>query len=459
MHWGEFQTIYDAMSRIHPPAILVKAAGNNYPHSLSSISNQFSKDFDGIIVGSLSPNGFVSEFSQEGEEVHILAPSDNWITSVGSDGYYEQFGGTSGAAPLVTGSLAGFEWLSGYHPTASEAKLLLEQTAIPTIHSAFENPRRNGVGMLNAYKLGMVGKRLKEKCHDNEECFQREIQNPDNYEFSINAENILEQINGAFPECSNQPNETQTISCEDKKSAFKNLRQALLLDIENVNLLEKLHCIHRQEGFLENAFNVELTIASVTKDEDQTVQNLKKLIQRLHENTAEEFENARNKLALMIGDIDGEQLKLLEPLTQNSDEGVRIVAIQAIGEIGDPKGLELLKNSLQDSSGYVRSLVAEAIGKIGDSKGLELLKELIQDSDGWVRSAAIQAIGKIGDPKGLELLEDLLQDSSGWVRSAVAEAIGNIGGERAIRMLRILILDSDEEVRRMAIEYIHKLQQ
>ena len=327
MIWEESQAVYEAMSQIHPPAILVKGAGNDYPRSLDSRESQFSKDFDGIIVGSLSPNGFVSEFSQEGEEVHILAPSDHWITSVGSDGSYERFSGTSGATPLVTGSLAGFEWLSGYHPTASEAKLLLEQTAIPTIHSVLENPRRNGVGMLNAYKLGMVGKRLKEKCHDNEECFQREIQNPDNYEFSINAENILEQVYSTFPECSNQPNETPT-SCEDKRSAFKNLRQAILLDIENVNLLEKLHCIYEKEGFLENATHINSTIASVTKDEDQMLEHLKPLIQNSPE-------DARRKLELIIDGI-GEEKKLRflrNLLDQNSSDQIKIQLILAMWSI------------------------------------------------------------------------------------------------------------------------------
>ena len=61
-----------------------------------------------------------------------MAPGDYYLTSVDGDGNYRQFGGTSGATPLVTGSLAGFEWLSGYHPTAEEAKILLEKTAILT---------------------------------------------------------------------------------------------------------------------------------------------------------------------------------------------------------------------------------------------------------------------------------------------------------------------------------------
>ena len=84
----------------------------------------------------------------------------------------------------MTGGLAGFEWLSGYHPTPEEAKFLLEQTAVPTIHSVFEDPKKNGKGMLNAYKLGIVAQRLKDKCNNNHQCFKEEIKKSENYQFA-----------------------------------------------------------------------------------------------------------------------------------------------------------------------------------------------------------------------------------------------------------------------------------
>ena len=114
--------------------------------------------------------------------------------------------------PLVTGSLAGFEWLSGYHPTAEEAKLLLEKTAVPTIHSVFEDPKKNGKGMLNAYKLGIVAQRLKEKCKNIHHCFKKEIRNPENYQFSA-APSVLDNVRSAFPQCSNHIEGVKEIDC------------------------------------------------------------------------------------------------------------------------------------------------------------------------------------------------------------------------------------------------------
>ena len=218
MLWLESKDIYEVFRKLSPPAIVITGSGNFFPGRLDKIKSKASKNFDVVIVGSFSPSGFVSDFSNSGEEVHILAPSGDWITSAGKNGEYKKFRGTSGAASLVTGSLAAFEWLSGYHPTSKEAKVLLEKTAIPTLHS-HEKPQVNGVGLLNAYKLGEVGKRLKKKCEDkNLSCFKEEILNEENYHFDVD-ESLKRDLNRAFPSCSTgvQPvSSLEGLSCEEK---------------------------------------------------------------------------------------------------------------------------------------------------------------------------------------------------------------------------------------------------
>ena len=439
MNWKESQTIYEAMSKIHPPAILVKAAGNDYPWSLDPIDSQFSKNFDSILVGSLSPSGVVSDFSQEGEEVHILAPADRWLTSINSDGSYVKFGGTSGAAPLVTGSLASFEQLSGYHPTPAEAKLLLEQTAIPTIHSAFENPRRNGVGMLNAYKLGMVAKRLKEKCKKNDHCFKMEILNLKNYEFPIDKEDILEQTNKTFPQCSDE-DQVQAISCADKKSAFKKLRQAVLLDIENISLLEKLHCVYTQEGFSENALNVEATIAAVTRSEDQ----LLKLSYRSKIEAVKIAQRVRSKVVT----------ERLKDLALDPDEGLRQQIAIAAGLIGGTENLKLLKDLALDPDASVRNGVALGAGHIGGTEGSRLLKDLALDPDNNVMMGVAIGAGAIGGEEGSEILQVLFPDPN--ERGSVAHFAQEIGNLAGLKILRVLELDPDPEIRSLATETIQE---
>ena len=200
MSWAGSEDIYEVFEKLSPPAIVVTVSGNTFPLGLDSLKSKASKKIDTIVVGSFSSSGFVSEFSNSGKEVHIMAPSDDWITSANKNGEYKKFGGTSGATPLVTGSLAGFEWLSGYHPTPKEAKILLEQTALPTLHS-HEEPQINGMGLLNAYKLGKVGKRLKERCRNKSlSCFKDEILNEEIYHFDVD-ENLKRDLRRTFPSC------------------------------------------------------------------------------------------------------------------------------------------------------------------------------------------------------------------------------------------------------------------
>ena len=208
-------------------------SGNEFSKGvLESIKNKASKKFDAILVGSFSPKGFASDFSNSGEEVHIMAPSDRWISSAGNNGEYRRFSGTSGATPLVTGSLAGFEWLSGYHPTSKEAKVLLEKTAFPTLHS-HEKPKINGVGLLNAYKLGEVGKRLKKKCENRKSCFKKEILNEENYRFDLDK-SLEKDLSKVFPSCSMGKGiivaSLKEPECQTKRKIFKRLRKTVLLN-------------------------------------------------------------------------------------------------------------------------------------------------------------------------------------------------------------------------------------
>ena len=247
-------TFGNILKALSPPSVVVVAAGNNYPGDIRHEKNETSKDksINTILVGSMAPDGRRSHFSVTGKEIHIMAPSDVYIRSAIEDDIPAPFGGTSAATPLVTGSLAGFEWLSGYHPTAAESKLLLEKTAVPTL-AANQSPRLSGVGMLNAYKLGMVGKRLKVTCGRNAACFKEKIQKDATYDFSED-QGLLQAVNNAFPHCSsNQCSTASSRTCEDKAAVFERLRKAAFLNPSNGELWRNIACIYDSGNFTKNA--------------------------------------------------------------------------------------------------------------------------------------------------------------------------------------------------------------
>ena len=248
---------YDAFKKLSPPSVIVVAADNYFPETMDDMKSRASKDFDVIAVGNLSPDGFAASSSVAGEEIHILAPAgeSSVLASADYEGDYMGFGGTSGAAPQVTGALAAFEWLSGYHPSAAEAKRLLEKTASPSLH-AFEEPRRNGAGLLNVYRLGAVAQKLKEKCKrakNDKSCIQKEIQGEAIYQFEPDP-SLEKELDRAFPECSKKK-QTKIIKadCPEKAKIFRKLRKAALLTPKKKHLWDFLGCIYKEAGFSGNS--------------------------------------------------------------------------------------------------------------------------------------------------------------------------------------------------------------
>ena len=418
--------VYDAFKSLSPPAIVVVASGNDFPRPVRDIESKASRNFNTVLVGSLSPEGFVSDSSQSGEEVHILAPSDDYITSAKEDGSYSIFSGTSGAAPLVTGSLAGFEWLSGYHPTAEVAKLLLERTALPTLNS-HENPQTNGVGLLNTYKLGMVGKRLKEKCQNKDpSCFQEEINNEENYHFDVD-QNLQDELNRVFPSCASgekSSNLSEGLNCEEKRKTFTRLREAFFLNPEeNKNLLKTLSCIYKERGFSQNvealdrlALALESTedvkaFVRVSMDEEELVSpEIIRLMLGMR-GFEEEF-NRHSELEEKLTSIRfGEyaELPLLKEALHIGNLDLKKRAVNQAAYLGE-LGLPLLEQAFNTDNLDLQKEAVDAAAYLGEL-GLPLLEQAFNTDNLDLQKEAVRVASEMGE-LGLPLLEQALNTGS-----------------------------------------------
>ena len=420
MSWGESQDIYEVFQKLASSkaskSIIVSTSGNDFPTAIDPVKNQASKNFDAILVGSFSPYGLVSKFSQSGEELSIIAPSDDWITSAGKSWENEQFGGTSGAAPLVTGSLAGFEWLSGYHPTAKEAKILLEKTALPTLHS-HEKPRINGAGLLNAYKLGEVAKRLKEKCQGKIIfCFKEEILKDENYYFPEDK-SLKRDLRRVFPTCSKGENTESKLpaSCEQKSELFKRLRKAVLLN-PNKELLSSLSCIYKRAGFNHNAEALN-KLAMALRTEKEVRATLQSLLSRKEEDVSgdylrlmlgmggfeEEFNLSELRRGIEIASGVGEmRLPLLEKAFASGDLKLQKRVLYSARNTGE-KGLPLLEKAFASGDFELQERALGLASRIGE-KGLPLLEKGFASGNLELQEATLYSVGHIGE-KGLPLLE------------------------------------------------------
>ena len=430
MEWGRSEDIYEVFkelssSKISQP-IIVTSSGNSFPKRLDDIKSKAAQDFSTIIVGGFSPSGFVTGSSQSGKEVSILAPSEKIIT-VGKNREYIIASGTSVATPLVTGSLVGFEWLSGYHPTAKEAKILLEKTALPTLHS-FEKPRLNGAGLLNAYKLGEVAKRLKEKCKNKSiACFKEEILKDENYRFSKDK-NLRRDLARAFPLCVEGEKSLAESSCEEKKEVFKRLRKEILLN-PSKRLLKSLSCIYKEGEFLGNAEALEkLAMALGTERE---------LRAKLRASLSKEEDVSDDELRLILG-MGGfeDELNLSEwerGHDMASSLGGRALPLFAKGfTSGDLKRLKQLVSSMSRFAG---------------KRALPLLEKGFATGNRKLQEVVLHLAGQIGE-KALPWLNKILKDESldKEIREKIKDQIDSIEEETTLNNQSSLILLSFTDI-------------
>ena len=182
---------------------IITSAGNKY-RAVMPKKNHTARNLRAIVVTSLDPQGRPSHFTSYSDAATIAAPSDNSIRSYDFAGNRENFSGTSGATPLVTGALGGFTLLSGYPLETLEARFVLEKTAIPLPFL----PRSHllGSGMLNAYKMGRVALRLKERCEKfspelRDACFYNAVRNENVYRFETESRELFSRARQSFPEC------------------------------------------------------------------------------------------------------------------------------------------------------------------------------------------------------------------------------------------------------------------
>lgn len=197
----------------------------------------------------------------------------------------------------------------------------------------------------------------------------------------------------------------------------------------------------------------------------------------------------------------------VEPLIsalKDNDRNVRIMAIRALGAIGDARAVEPIILALEDKDWDVRDSAAAALGRIGDVRAVEPListfrankKSLWErivpyyeddgpgypernptpakalgaigepavaplisaiKSDDEIGVAAAGALKYIADTRAFESLISALKDEKYLVRGAAAEALGNIGDARAAELLISALEDESSYVRAGAAGALGKI--
>ncbi|MFC1808592.1 HEAT repeat domain-containing protein [Candidatus Omnitrophota bacterium] len=152
------------------------------------------------------------------------------------------------------------------------------------------------------------------------------------------------------------------------------------------------------------------------------VDALKKMNEYTDERKAINFLYARNieELVKIGNDAVPALIKAL-----HDDQGyLRVIAAEALGDIGDRDTVPVLIKALDDSEWHVREKVVEALGKIGDKRAVPAIVRVLKDSNMEVSKASVEALGKIGDKGAVPALTELLRSS---LRDMARDALKKMG--------------------------------
>lgn len=124
--------------------------------------------------------------------------------------------------------------------------------------------------------------------------------------------------------------------------------------------------------------------------------------------------------------------RLAELLLRHKDPQVRNNAAYVLGELGEAGAIPILRRAVHDEEVALQAV--EAMAKLGDDRAFQQLTIFTHDYRGDRRIVALNALGALRDPKGLKAIElQYIEASMIEVRLAAARAMGCFGRKDGLR--------------------------
>jgi HEAT repeat protein len=127
---------------------------------------------------------------------------------------------------------------------------------------------------------------------------------------------------------------------------------------------------------------------------------------------------------------------------------IRKGAVEALGELGDSRGIEpLICTATEDQNDGVRHLAVNALIKHGSLAVEPLMAALAEGASGERKRLAVHVLGQISDKRAVFPLISKLTESDPLLRKSAIEVLGKFGDVRAVDALIVALKDSDITVR------------
>lgn len=234
--WSQESKIADTVEKFSKKGTLwFLAAGNNFPEPVDSVE----KNSTALLIGYFSPSGLTSYEAQVDPSLLVLAPANEELLTLNGYGLEHTFGASSGATPMVAGTV--INMLALYPElTTDNIKKIIKKTAFPSVENKLGYPKLPG--LLNGYKAFKVTERLKNHCHGDLSCHEQRLSDSNIFVFAIPEE------------------QGEAINCFNfMKADNKQEEEQLLKELRRLSFLgSKFHqmetaCAYRSLGFNKNA--------------------------------------------------------------------------------------------------------------------------------------------------------------------------------------------------------------
>ncbi|HEY3282866.1 MAG TPA: HEAT repeat domain-containing protein [Armatimonadota bacterium] len=145
--------------------------------------------------------------------------------------------------------------------------------------------------------------------------------------------------------------------------------------------------------------------------------------------------DTRGKAVEVLFRANRAAVDLVIPMIDDRDEEIRAAIAELLGRLDDTRAVPALLAHLNDTAPNIRRNVIRSLGQITDSRAtLEIARVMREDPQ--VRMEAITALGEIGDPRGVDPLVDLFKGYDLEVPTAAIAALTKIGPSSLPRLLR-----------------------
>ncbi|MFO8031208.1 MAG: HEAT repeat domain-containing protein [Desulfohalobiaceae bacterium] len=141
-------------------------------------------------------------------------------------------------------------------------------------------------------------------------------------------------------------------------------------------------------------------------------------------------------------------LEDVQEALQDQEPEVRKMALEAVAVLGNyqPEVLPKLVGALDDPQPEVRLTLIKILGLIQTHEVEDYLLSALQDTDDWVKIRALEALVDRGFRADIQSIIALLQSPSQMLKIKTIEALGQIGGEEAFQALLPLLQQKDVEI-------------